>query len=104
VSCCSLLPTASGLSPLKSKTHLLRASFSQGEQHSLDIAFCDGESGECFAWNNRNYDATNEMYVYPPHLLMGDKFKVVVALHGDWVSESFSFVFRTENKGFSVES
>jgi len=50
---------------------LLPATFLQGQQRSLDIAFCDGEPGKYYAWNNDNYNAINEFYAYPKHLNHG---------------------------------
>jgi hypothetical protein len=93
----------SGISPLESKLHLLSATFLQGQQRSLDIAFCDGDSGKYYAWNNDNYNAVNEFFVYPPHALIGDRFKITIRLRGDFVNETFSFSFRTENSGFVIE-
>ena len=94
----------SAISPLESTVHLLSADFSQGQQRSLDIAFCDGETGKCYAWNNDNYKAANQLFVYPPHLLTGDTFKVTIRLRGNSVDERFEFTFNiTSDKGFKIE-
>jgi hypothetical protein len=94
----------SGIHPLQSKIHLLSATFSQGQQRSLDIAFCDGQTGKYYAWNNDNYNALNEFYVYPAHLLDGERFRIHIRLRGDWVDKHVEFVFSTNNKGFVIES
>jgi HAMP domain-containing protein len=85
----------SGISPLESKTHLLATTFSQGQKHSLDIAFCDGETGKYYAWNNDNYNAVNEFYVYPAHLLDGERFRIHIRLRGDWVDQRQGICNRT---------
>jgi hypothetical protein len=93
----------SGISPLESKIHLLSATFLQGQQRSLDVAFCDGESGKYYAWNNDNYNPANEFFVYPAHALIGDRFTIRIRLRADFVDEIFSFSFRTEDCGFVIE-
>jgi hypothetical protein len=95
---------ASAIPPLESRIHLLSATFLQGQERSLDIAFRDSESGKCYAWNNDNYNAVNEFFVYPPHLLEGDRFRVAIRLRGDWIDKLVSFIFRIEGDGFVVES
>jgi hypothetical protein len=94
----------SAKSPLESKIDLLPATFLQGQQRSLDIAFCDGESGKYYAWNNDNYNAVNEFYVYPQRLLEGERFRIEIRLRGDWVDKRVSFIFSTKDKGFVIES
>lgn len=94
----------SAISPLESKIHLLPATFLHRQQRSLDIAFCDGESGKYYAWNNDNYNAGNEFYVYPKHLLVGLRFRVAIRLRGDWVDKKVSCIFGTKDKGFVIES
>ena len=94
----------SAKSPLESKVDLLPATFLHGQQRSLDIAFCDGETGKYYAWNNDNYNAVNEFFVYPSHLLDGERFRVHIRLRGDYVDKHVSFIFVTKDKGFVIES
>jgi hypothetical protein len=93
----------SGIPPLESTVHLLSASFPQGQQRSLDIAFRDGESGKYYAWNNDNYKAIDQFFVYPGHLLEGDRFRVEIRLRGDWIDKRVSFIFQAKDGGFIVE-
>jgi hypothetical protein len=90
----------SAINPLASKTHLLPTTFGIGEAHSLDVAYRDAQTGQCFAWNNDNYNYP--FFRYEHHSLKGDRFKVEIRLLGDWVDEYFSFRFRTTHDGFVV--
>jgi hypothetical protein len=91
----------SAISPLASKSHLLRTTFGIGEAHSLDIAYRDAQTGRYFAWNNDNY--RYPYFRYDHHLLEGNEFRVAIRLQGDWVDERFSFTFSTCEAGFTLE-
>jgi len=91
----------SGISPHASKNYLLATTFGHGEEHSLDIAYRDGETRQYFAWNNDNYNYHHFRYAH--HHLRGDHFRVQIHLRGDWIDEKFSFAFRTTHNGFEIE-
>lgn len=86
--------------PAASKAHLLPTTFGHGEEHSLDIAYRDAESGQYFAWNNDNYNYPG--FRYDRHRLDGDCFRVEIRLRGDFVDEKFSFTFRVTQLGFEI--
>jgi len=87
--------------PAASKAHLLPTTFGHGEEHSLDVAYRDSETGQYFAWNNDNYNYPG--FTYDRHRLDGDCFRVEVRLRGDFVDETFSFRFRISATGFDIE-
>jgi hypothetical protein len=87
--------------PAASKAHLLPTTFGHGEEHSLDIAYRDAETGEYFAWNNDNYGYPG--FRHDRHQLLGDCFRVEIRLRGDFVDETFRFLFRALATGFEIE-
>jgi hypothetical protein len=91
----------SAIDPLKSKSHLLAASFGIGQKHDLDIAYRDAETGKYFAWNNDNYQY--KFFRCEEHLLTGNKFRVDIHLLGGWVDERYSLEFRTTEAGFALD-
>jgi hypothetical protein len=94
----------SAIPQLETKFDLLPATFLQGQERTLDIAFCNSETGQYYAWNNDNYNAANELFVYPPHLLQGERFRVEIRLRGDWIDKRISFTFSAKDRGFVIES
>lgn len=88
--------------PAASKAHLLATTFGHGEEHSLDIAYRDEYSRQYYAWNNDNYSYPG--FRYDRHRLDGDCFRVEIRLRGDYLDETFSFVFRPSQTGFEIES
>jgi hypothetical protein len=46
---------------------------------------------------------TTTILLYPKHLLAGDRFRVEVRLRGVLIEETFSFTFKTTDKGFEIE-
>ena len=90
-------------SPLSSKAPLLAATFGIGESKSVDIAYRD-RGGKYYAWNNDNYNYVDQFYVYPHHLLEGERFRVNLRLRGNWIDLTHSFIFRTEGDSFAIEA
>jgi hypothetical protein len=91
----------SSLSPLVSKSHLLRSTFGISEEHSLDIAYRNSQNGIHYAWNNDNYKYAGGRY--ERHQLTGSGcFKVEICLKGPWVDELFMFPFRIAQWGFDI--
>lgn len=81
----------SALNPLSSRVHLLSTNFGIGQSHSLDIAYLDCKTRECFAWNNDNYNYF--LFRCEAHRLSGQTFKAIVRLRGEWVDERFEIYF-----------
>jgi hypothetical protein len=87
-------------SHFKSKATLLETSFGFGESRTVDIAHISGIDGQCYAWNNDNYNNFNEHYLTPKHLLTEKSYRVRVRLRGEFVDETFAFTFNVKPKGF----
>jgi len=80
---------------------LLAYSVATTFRDALGIAYRDAQTGQCFAWNNDNYEY--QFFRCDRHLLKGDRFRVDVHLLGDWVDVRFSFKFRTTDTGFALD-
>lgn len=80
-----------------SRNDLLAIDFGIEEEHSLDIAFRDPQSGEFVAWNNDNYNYPN--FKKPEHLLAGKEFTVHICLRAVWIDSDFSLKFRAGSNG-----
>ncbi len=89
------------LHPLASRSPLLGATFAIGEERSIDVAYRDKRTKRHFAWNNDNYNY--DFFICPKHLLEGDCFRVEIRLRGVLIDETFSFTFKTTDKGFEIE-
>lgn len=81
----------------QSRNDSLKTEFGIDEEHSLDIAFRDDQTGEFYAFNNDNY--TYPQMKKPEHLLAGQHFLVRITLLGPWVDETFEFLFANDSVG-----
>jgi hypothetical protein len=84
----------------QSRSDLLRMEFGIEEEHSLDIAFRDDQSGEFYAFNNEN--CHYPLMKKPEHLLVGQHFMVRISLLGPWVDETFEFQFAHDSSGTKI--
>jgi hypothetical protein len=84
----------------QSRTDLLRTEFGIEEEHTLDIAFRDDQSGEFYAFNNEN--CHYPLMKKPEHLLVGEHFMVRISLLGPWVDETFEFQFAHDPSGTKI--
>lgn len=82
------------------RNDLLKMEFGIEEEHSLDIAFRDDQTGEFYAFNNDNY--TYPQMKKPEHLLAGQYFLVRISLLGPWVDETFEFRFSNDSIGTKI--
>jgi hypothetical protein len=83
-----------------SRTDLLRAEFGIDEEHSLDVAFRDDQTGEFYAFNNEN--CHYPLMKKPEHLLVGQHFMVRISLLGPWVDETVEFHFAHDFGGTKI--
>jgi hypothetical protein len=81
---------------------LLKVQFGIEEEHSLDIAFRDDETGELYAFNNENYGYPQMKK--PEHLLAGRNLLVRVSLLGPWIDEGFEFGISNDSVGTKITS
>lgn len=79
------------------RNDFLKIEFGIEEEHSLDIAFRDDQTGEFYAFNNDNYNYPQMKK--PEHLLAGQQFLVRISLLGPWVDETFEFLFSHDSTG-----
>jgi hypothetical protein len=77
------------------RNDLLKIDFGIEEEHSLDIAFRDDQTGEFYAFNHDNY--SYPQMKKPEHLLAGQHFLVRISLFGPWVDETFEFLFANDS-------
>ena len=84
------------------RSDLLKVQFGIEEEHSLDIAFRDDETGELYAFNNDNYGYPQMKK--PEHLLAGRNFLVRVSLLGPWIDEGFEFRISNDSVGTKITS
>ncbi len=84
----------------QSRTDLLRMEFGIEEEHSLDVAFRDDQTGEFYAFNNDN--CHYPLMKKPEHLLVGQHFLVRISLLGPWVDETFEFQFASDSRGTKI--
>lgn len=82
------------------RNDLLKMEFGIEEEHSLDIAFRDDQTGEFYAFNNDNY--TYPQMKKPEHLLAGQHFLVRISLSGPLVDETFEFLFANDSIGTKI--
>ncbi len=82
------------------RNDLLKMEFGIEEEHSLDIAFRDDETGELYAFNSDNYGYPQMKK--PEHLLAGQHFFVRISLLGPWVDEAFEFLIANDSLGTTV--
>lgn len=82
------------------KNDLLKMEFGIEEEHSLDIAFRDDQTGEFYAFNNENY--TYPQMKKPEHLLAGQRFLVRISLLGPWVDQTYEFLFSNDSVGTKI--
>jgi hypothetical protein len=82
------------------RNDLLKMEFGIEEEHSLDIAFRDDQTGEFYAFNNDNY--SYPQMKKPEHLLAGQRFLVRISLLGPWVDETFEFLFANDSIGTKI--
>lgn len=78
----------------------LKMGFGIEEEHSLDVAFRDDQTGEFYAFNNNNY--SYPQMKKPEHLLAGQHFLVRISLLGPWVDETFEFLFANDSSGTKI--
>ncbi len=79
------------------RNDLTKMDFAIEEEHSLDIAFRDDQTGEFYAFNNDNY--TYPLMKKPEHLLAGQRFLVRISLLGPWVDQTYEFLFSNDPVG-----
>jgi hypothetical protein len=79
---------------------LLKVQFGIEEEHSLDIAFRDDETGELYAFNNDNYGYPQMKE--PEYLLAGQHFLVRISLLGPWIDEGFEFLISNDSVGTKI--
>ena len=84
----------------QSRTDLLRMEFGIEEEHSLDVAFRDNQTGEFYAFNNEN--CHYPLMKKPEHLLVGQHFMVRISMLGPWVDETFEFQFANDSGGTKI--
>ena len=84
----------------ESRPDLLRMEFGIEEEHSLDVAFKDDQTGEFYAFTNEN--CHYPLMKKPEHLLVGQHFVVRISLLGPWVDETFEFQFANEGSGAKI--
>jgi len=84
----------------QSRTDLLRIEFGIEEEHTLDVAFRDDQTGEFYAFNNEN--CHYPLMKKPEHLLVGQHFMVRISLLGPWVDETFEFQFSNDSAGTKI--
>jgi len=84
----------------QSRPDLLKMAFGIEEEHSLDIAFRDDQTGEFYAFNNEN--CHYPLMKKPEHLLVGQQFMVRTSLLGPWVDETFEFQFANDSHGTKI--
>jgi len=79
----------------ESRPDLFRAEFGIEEEHTLDVAFRDDQTGEFYAFTNEN--CHYPLMKKPEHLLVGQHFTVRISLLGPWVDETFEFQFANDS-------
>lgn len=79
------------------RNNLLKIDIAIEEEHSLDIAFRDDQTGEFYAFNNDSY--TYPLMKKPEHLLAGQRFLVRISLLGPWVDQTYEFLFSNDSVG-----
>ncbi len=84
----------------QSRPDLLRMEFGIEEEHSLDVAFRDDQTGEFYAFNNEN--CYYPLMKKPEHRLIGQHFMVRISLLGPWVDETFEFQFANDSAGTKI--
>jgi hypothetical protein len=82
------------------KNDLLKMEFGIEEEHSLDIAFRDDQTGKFYAFNNDNY--TYPQMKKPEHLLAGQRFLIRISLLGPWVDQTYEFLFANDSSGTKI--
>jgi hypothetical protein len=90
---------ASKYSALESKEHLLETAFGFGQEHIVDIAYISGIDGNCYAWNNDNYEYPG--FQKPEHLLSAIGYRVTVRLWGEYFDKTFEFSFWKKDGKFN---
>jgi len=86
----------------QSYNDLLRIKFDIGDEHNVDVAYRDSRTGECFAWNNDNYNYQD--MTKPEHKLSGEVFRVQVRLVGARVDSTTEFRFSNSADGLRILS
>ena len=86
----------------ESRPDLFRAEFGIEEEHTLDVAFRDDQTGEFYAFTNEN--CHYPLMKKPEHLLVGQHFTVRISLLGPWVDETFEFHFANDSSGTKILS
>lgn len=84
----------------QSRTDLLRTAFDIGDMHELDVAYKDPRTGNCYAWNNDNYNYGD--MTKPEHRLDGESLRAEVRLLGAWVDTTFSVRFKNAATGLEI--
>lgn len=87
-----------GLPPLLEKEHLYETTFGFGQVRTVDIAFIDLSTGNCYAWNNDNYG--HPRFANPRHLLQAASYVVHIRLRGEFVDETVRFTFNVRSNKF----
>jgi hypothetical protein len=84
----------------QSRPDLFRAEFGIEQEHTLDVAFRDDQTGEFYAFTNEN--CHYPLMKKPEHLLVGQHFMVRISLLGPWVDETFEFQFANDSGGTKI--
>jgi hypothetical protein len=85
----------------ESTTELLRMDFNIGDERSVDIAFKEIDTADCYMFNNDSYH--HDRLRNPQFLLPPGTYKVGVRLLGVWVDETFEFGFVNPGAGKRIQ-